>query len=365
MQQRNDIIITYGKDPASMTRKLIEAAELDKLIGNTDAKIVLKPNLVVGVTPEGGATTHPEIAVAIIEYLKEHGFHHITIEEGSWVGDATPRGFKANGYYDIGAKYDVAIVDGQKDQYETVQAEGVRMEVCKTVTQCDFLISLPVLKGHCQTVMTCALKNMKGVLSNRSKRMFHSMGLMKPIAALNAWRSADFVVVDSLNGDMDFEEGGNPVETDRMFTARDSVLCDAFGANLMGFKLSDVPYIKLAESYGVGSADLSQANIISLNEPQSVTSARPTGYARELAHYTDPKDACSACFGNLIHALKRMDENGVLEQLPQKICIGQGYKGVQDSTKVGVGACTRGLAASCKGCPPSAGDMLKFLENLL
>lgn len=364
MQETNDIIITYGTDPKAMTRSLIEAAGLADLIGDRNARIVLKPNLVVGVTPEGGATTHPDIAVAIIVYLQEHGFTHITIEEGSWVGDQTRRGFQANGYYDIADTYHVGLVDGQKDAYVPVQSHGITMEVCRTVADCDFLISLPVLKGHCQTLMTCALKNMKGVLSNRSKRLFHSLGLMKPIAALNAWRHADFVVVDSLNGDMDFEEGGNPVQTNRMFTARDSVLCDAFGASLMGFRKEEIPYIQLAEQYGAGSSDLSRARIIALNQPQDAMNARPTGYARELAAHTRPKDACSACFGNLIHALKRMDEQGLLDDLPQDICIGQGYRGVQDASLVGVGACTRNLGASCKGCPPSASDMLEFLKRL-
>ncbi len=364
MQKPQDIIITYGSDPKAMAKSLIEAAELDKLIARKDAKIVLKPNLVVGVTPEGGATTHPEIAVAIIEYLQERGFSHISILEGSWVGDNTDRGFRANGYYDIARTYGVSIVDGQKDQYETVVSEGLSMQICKTAIQCDFLISLPVLKGHCQTLMTCALKNMKGILSNKSKRNFHAWGLSKPIAALNAFRHADFVVVDSLNGDMDFEEGGNPVQTNRMFTARDSVLCDAFGASLMGFNLADLEYVGLAEKYGVGSSDLSRANIITLGEPHGTFFSKPTGYARELAACTLPKDACSACFGNLIHALKRMDENGTISSLPGKVCIGQGYKEFSDSSLFGVGNCTRGLGHSVKGCPPSASEILSFLESL-
>ena len=36
------------------------------------------------------------------------------------------------------------------------------MEICEKALDADFLINLPVLKGHCQTVMTCALENCKG-----------------------------------------------------------------------------------------------------------------------------------------------------------------------------------------------------------
>lgn len=35
------------------------------------------------------------------------------------------------------------------------------MKVSKEALATDFLINLPVLKGHCQTLMTCALKDIR------------------------------------------------------------------------------------------------------------------------------------------------------------------------------------------------------------
>ena len=46
------------------------------------------------------------------------------------------------------------------------------MEICCRALDADFLINLPVLKGHCQTAMTCALKNCKGCIPDREKRRF-------------------------------------------------------------------------------------------------------------------------------------------------------------------------------------------------
>jgi hypothetical protein len=212
--------------------------------------------------------------------------------------------------------------------------------------------------------MTCALKNMKGCLSDRSKRLFHSLGLHRPIAALNVVRAADLIIVDSLNGDLDFEEGGNPVETNRMFACRDSVLCDSFGASLLGFELRDVPYIEMAEHLGAGTTDLEKANVIQLNEPSDEPVVRPTGRANYLGRYTEPDSACSACYGNLIHALKRLEEVDRLKNVKRNICIGQGYKGVKDPSKAGVGICTKGLGKSLPGCPPKAIDMIKFIKEL-
>ena len=40
----------------------------------------------------------------------------------------------------------------------------MELNVCERVKEIDFLINVPVLKGHCQTKITCALKNMKKYL---------------------------------------------------------------------------------------------------------------------------------------------------------------------------------------------------------
>ncbi|AEV29801.1 hypothetical protein SpiGrapes_2014 [Sphaerochaeta pleomorpha str. Grapes] len=361
---KNDIILTYGSDPVAMTRALLEAIDIESLILDKNSSIALKPNLVVAATAESGATTHPSIVREIISFLQERGYSRIKIVESAWVGDSTKEGFRVNGYEAISKTFKVPLVDVKDDDYEKLTSNGITMEVSKTILDTDFLISLPVLKGHCQTAMTCALKNMKGCLSDRSKRMFHNLGLHKPIAALNAIRCADLVIVDSLNGDLDFEEGGNPVRTDRMFAARDSVLCDSFGSQLLGFELEDIPYIQLAESMGVGFTDLSKARVIQLNEPTNDKVAHPSGEVANLARYTLPKNACSACYGNLIHALKRLDEVDRLGNLETKICIGQGYRGETDKTRIGVGVCTRGLGKSLGGCPPKAIDMIQFMKEL-
>jgi len=360
---KQDIITIYGSDPTNMTKALLEAIDFENLLPDKNASIALKPNLVVAVTADSGATTHPEIVVAIIEFLQNKGYSDISIVESAWIGDSTKEGFRINGYHQIRDRYNVPLIDVKDDRYIKKTIGKITMEVSQTILETDFLISLPVLKGHCQTAMTCALKNMKGCLSDRSKRLFHTLGLHNPIAALNVVRSADLVIVDSLNGDLDFEEGGNPVETNRMFAARDSVLCDSYGASLLGFELKDIPYIGLAEELGVGRTDLTEANFIQLNEPSDEKPAKPTGRASYLAKHTLPDSACSACYGNLIHALKRLDEVDRLGDLHQKICIGQGYKGVEDPSKIGVGICTSGLGKSLKGCPPKAIDMIAFLKE--
>ena len=151
----------------------------------------------------------------------------------------------------------------------------------------DYLIDVPVLKGHCQTLVTGALKNMKGIISDAEKRRFHSMGLHKPIAYLNRIIKADFCIVDGICGDLDFEDGGNPVKMNRMFCCKDPVLADSYIASLMGYEPREIRYIALAEELGVGSTDIDNVDIVELNRDESRTMPSPSRIVRELSKVID------------------------------------------------------------------------------
>ena len=182
------------------------------------------------------------------------------------------------------------------------------MEITSRALDADFLIDLPVLKGHCQTLMTCALKNLKGCLPDREKRRFHADGLIEPIAALGATLKPALTIVDSICGDLNFEEGGNPVQTNRMYLGTDPVQIDAYGCRLMGLlmglQIEDVPYIQLAEKWGAGSTTIRDGDIITLNEPaESRTYPVPSGIVRSLTHQVNADSACSACYASIVRGL--------------------------------------------------------------
>lgn len=362
--EKNDLYVLYGDEPVHMAFQLAEEADLAGLIGARKKRVGLKPNLVLSAPASQGATTHPEILEGLILYLQERGFSDLVILEGSWVGARTERAFQDCGYAELSRRYGVELIDTQKDTYKEYDCKGMKLNICDSAMSVDFMINLPVLKGHCQTMMTCSLKNSKGLIPNTEKRRFHTWGLHKPIAHLNTVVRSDFIVVDGLCGDLDFEEGGNPVPMNRMLAARDRVLCDAYACELMGHELRDVPYIALAEALGVGCADTAQARVHVLNTPLADPPARtPGGKVSALGRHAAPKDACSACYGSLIHALARMSESGSLPGTHSPICIGQGYK--VERAALGVGSCTRSCEKSLPGCPPKADNILRFLEENL
>ena len=156
---KNQIFITSGTEYKRMTKELLEKADLQSHIGDRKKKIGIKPNLVSPSEASWGATTHPEVVAGIIEYLKEHGFRDMVMLEGSWVGDKTREAFETCGFDRLEEEYQVPFWDMQKDKGISVDCGGMELNVCERVKELDFLINVPVLKGHCQTKITCAPEN--------------------------------------------------------------------------------------------------------------------------------------------------------------------------------------------------------------
>lgn len=351
----------YGTDAHIMTKELMEAAHVAGMIPS-GVKVALKPNLVLAQRPESGATTHAGVLSGCIEYLQDHGVQSISIIEGSWVGDNTERAVQICGYDKVSSKYGVPFFDLKQDKTRKVDTPLRKMEICCRALDAGYLIDLPVLKGHCQTKMTCALKNLKGCIPDREKRRFHSEGLHRPIAALAAVLKPDLVIVDSICGDLDFEEGGNPIQTNRMYLGTDPVQIDTYGCRLMGIPISAVPYIQMSERWGAGSTVLTDNDICCINEPYaSISAISPTGAAARLAHYVQQNSACSACYANLIRALYELERSGTF--LNQDIAIGQGWR-KRRFDGLGIGNCCTGAKVCVPGCPPMTENIIQVLKQL-
>lgn len=361
--ENNEILVIYGNKYEKMTRELLEAADLAGRIGDRGKRIGIKPNLVSPVRAEEGATTHPAVVEGLLQYLGENGFHNIAIMEGSWVGEKTEHAFLECGYRELAARYGAELIDTQKEKAKAADCAGMELHICQCVFDVDYMINVPVMKGHCQTRITCALKNMKGLIPNGEKRRFHSMGLHKPIAHLAVGIRQDFILVDSICGDLNFEDGGNPTVMNRIFAAADPVLCDAYVCKLMGYKPEEVPYIGLAEKLGAGKADVQGALVRELNASDGSVAVPDKERIMKLREVTEEVDSCSACYGYLLPALDMLEKEGLLREFPEKICIGQGFRG--KSGKLGIGNCTKDFACSLPGCPPTEQEMYEFLKKYL
>ena len=354
------LYVAHGDDAGLMAHRLLETIHPEK--GWDKSKSVgIKPNLVVAKDWHSGATTNPAVCEAVIAYLRDKGFTNICIIESAWVGASTRDAFLICGYDALAKKYGIPLVDVKKGAYVACESGGMKIDVSKRALEMDYLINLPLVKGHCQTKMTCALKNMKGLISDREKRRFHAKGLHQPIAYLGRIIRPALTIADGTFADPDFEEGGNPVRMDTMLAGADSVLIDAYAAGMLGYRTDEIAYIRIAAELGVGSMDLDDAEIVYLGgEGQAARHTRMSRLQAVKAHIS-ACDACSACHGNLVSALMTLDETDGLDGLT--VCVGQGYK--KESGDVGCGNCTAGFAHCIRGCPPAAEAIAAELKKIM
>ena len=128
---------------------------------------------------------------------------------------------------------------------------------------CDVVINVPILKSHGGGRMTAALKNLMGVVWDRS--FWHREGLQRCIAEFPLLRKPDLNVVDAFLVMM--ENGPYGATTDDLDMKKmqllsvDAVLADTAAAKVLGYEPESVPYLKMAADLGVGRLDLDKAAI--------------------------------------------------------------------------------------------------------
>ena len=353
---RSTIWQVHGDDARAMTLRLLEACEAIRLVPPSGS-VALKPNLVLADVAEHGAVTHPGVVSGCIEYFRAHDVRDISVIESSWIGDNTMRALRRAGYEDLCRHHNVPFFDLKRDVTRSVGTAIGPMDICERAHDAGLLVDLPVLKGHCQTRMTCALKNLKGCIPDSEKRRFHALGLTKPIAALGAALKPGLVVVDSICGDLCFEEGGTPVQTNMMFACEDVVEADAYGRSLLGLRVGDVPYIELAERYGAGRARWCKKDVVRLNEAVDCGGyVGPGATVARLTRRVHEDRACSACYAALVRALYATGRGTA-----QDIFIGQGWQGASPDG-LGIGRCCKDASSCVPGCPPTAEAIANVLE---
>jgi len=350
------ITVSYGDDVLKTTADALAASDIGAHLDKRFA-VAIKPNLVVARPASDGATTHPEVVEAIIRFLREFGVSQIKIIESSGVGNSTNRAFKTCGYEELSRKYGVSLVDITGGPCTKLRHGDYDIEVCDEALRTDFLINVPVLKAHCQTRLTCCMKNLKGCIPDREKRRFHSLGIHRPVAALNMLVKTGYNVVDGICGDLSFEEGGSPVTSNRIVAGRDPLTVDSYCAELIGYRPDEIEYITYGHKLGVGEYFTNDTKVNVVNDHKNIGRNNRADRAAERYRGMINEDAaCSMCYASLVYALHRLGGTR-----GGKVSIGQGYKN-KKGDGMGIGNCTDCFNAYVPGCPPKATDIIKALS---
>ncbi len=144
-----------------------------------NAKVVLKPNLLMKRTPYEATTTHPALVAAVVRGLQSLGITDITIADSPG-GPFTRSALE--GIYTATGMVQVAQQTGAKLNYDTTYKSVTCCTLdglCRTyniisvVEQADCIINLPKLKTHAMTTLSGATKNLFGCIPGLQKPELH------------------------------------------------------------------------------------------------------------------------------------------------------------------------------------------------
>ncbi len=268
-------IVKYEK-PLESVRKLIESINLFDEIPK-DAKVFIKPNIVYWNRftnfPKWGVITSSRVIEDVVVLLKEHGIDDISIGEGIVTGDVKDTetaadAFEKLGYNVLKEKYGVNPINTFQRPFEKVDlGTGFTTKFSSDALAADVVIDIPVLKTHSQAVVTLGFKNLKGLISQPSRKKFHSADPEKDLHYNVAQLPNKLKkVITILDGIYTLERGpaidGKAHRTNILVASADILSADMVGSKLLGIEPTDVPHLVVAAKARKRPMDLSDVEIV-------------------------------------------------------------------------------------------------------
>jgi uncharacterized protein (DUF362 family) len=254
----------------SVLRSIELSGGLD--IGKDDV-VVIKPNVKSQSPPGYGIVTDPKVVEPLIPLCYDKGASKVVIAEGC----AYPSGsyhtisaFEAAGYSELAKRWDVNLVDLNSWDSVVVEVEdGFVLDwvrIGRAVVEADFLINVPVLKTHKQTLLSNCIKNIGvGVACREEKKRLHQLGIDRALVDVYSKVIPQFNVVDAivaLEGDGPNLPPGIAKTLGLIVSGKDGLAVDAVCASIIGIEPSMVAHLKLASEKSLGTLNLDRVEVL-------------------------------------------------------------------------------------------------------
>lgn len=223
-------------------------------------KIVVKPNILVGDTPEKCVGPHPAVFKAVLEAFQETGAQ---LSYGDSPGFGSPAsGAKQAGLFQVAEAAGVPLADFQNEETRSFPEGHLikQFTIARGVAESDGLISLAKLKSHALTRITGAIKNQFGCIPGLLKSEFHSRLpnvdlFSKMLVDLNLFLKPRLYIMDGIiamegNG----PRNGTPRPMKVLLFSTDPVALDASVCRMINLDEKMVEPIQYGVEYGLGSS---------------------------------------------------------------------------------------------------------------
>lgn len=268
-------IVRYEKPLESVKKAVDLCGGLDRL--PSGAKVFVKPNIVLwtrlGPFPKWGVITTSRVINDMVCLLKERGIDDITIGEGTVVYDSKDRetaahAFETLGYGTLKRRYGVKSINVFERPFEKHDlGGGVQLAINTDILNSDFVVNIPVLKTHAQTVVSLGIKNIKGTIDINSRKKCHSADPEKDlhymVSKLANKLPPSFTILDGIYTNERGPSFDGRIRRSNILVASADVLsADKVGATILGYQPTQVPHLAHAAKDSNRTSDLSDLEIV-------------------------------------------------------------------------------------------------------
>lgn len=266
-----DLVAVMGGEPEAMLEKALETLGGISNFIKKGQKIVIKPNIGWDRTPELAGNTNPQLVSALVKKCLEAGASKVTVFDHTcddWKKCYASSGIEAS----VKAAGGIIIPANDEKYYKDVtlpQGKSLKSaKIHEALLEADAWINVPVLKNHGGAKLSCAMKNLMGIVWDR--RFFHSNDLQQCIADICTWNKKPVLnIVDSYR--MMFQNGpqgksaADVATVKTLIASTDIVATDTaalqFFNQVKELDLEAVKHIELGQSHKLGTTDLKSINI--------------------------------------------------------------------------------------------------------
>jgi hypothetical protein len=271
--------------------------------------------------------------------------------------------------------------------------DGVVVRFNSDILNSDFVVDLPVLKTHSQTIVSLGIKNLKGMIDIASRKKCHNT---RPQKDLHFWISklADKMppMFTLLDGIYTAERGPNVDGTmhrsNILVASADVLSADLIGAKVLGYEPTQVPYLVHAAARRGRASDLSDiivrgesteavASHHQYDHPHNENKTLPLPMEKMgiqgLSYYKYDLSLCSYCAGltpTILYAIARTWQGKPWDDV--EVLSGKAMAPKGDKNKsILFGKCIYQAhkdnpnikeMIAIKGCPPKPRSILKALQ---
>lgn len=233
-------------------------------------RIAIKVNLVTMLKPETAAVTHPVLVAELCRMLSDKGAQVVVGDSpgGPWSGAYLSAVYSITGMYAVekaGAK-----LNRDFSQHEVSFPEAAMMKsfmYTSWLNEADTIIDFCKLKTHGLTAMSCAVKNMFGVIPGTRKPELHYLypdvhdfsNMLVDLVEYTRPRLCIVDAVEAMEGNGPTQ--GTPRHVGALLASDSAGAADLACAHIIGLEAVDVPTLTAAADRGLCPRSHGELNI--------------------------------------------------------------------------------------------------------